>query len=101
MTVKACWESVKVEGANMFDKLQALVREGNVRRVIVSQRGRTIAEFPLTVGVVGAVLAPIVAAIGAMVALLQDCSIHVERETPIVSDPTVVSEPVSSGPTPS
>ena len=82
MTVKACWESVKVEGANVLDKLQALVREGNVRRVIVSQRGRTIAEFPLTVGVVGAVFAPILAAIGAMVALVQDCTIHVERETP-------------------
>jgi hypothetical protein len=103
MTVKACWESVKVEGANLLDKLQALVREGNVRRVIVSQRGRTIAEFPLTVGVVGAVLAPIVAAIGAMVALLQDCSIHVEREAPVASDPVPEPEPepVSAGPTPS
>src|SRR5829696_8583288 len=47
MTVKACWESVKVEGANVLDKLQALIREGNVRRVVVSQRGRTVAEFPL------------------------------------------------------
>ena len=101
MTVKAAWESVKVEGANLLDRLQALVREGNVRRVIVSQRGRTIAEFPLTVGVVGAVLAPIVAAIGAMVALLQDCSIHVERETPVATDLATVSEPVPSGPTPS
>ena len=101
MTVKACWESVKVEGANVLDKLQALIREGNVRRVVVSQRGRTIAEFPLTVGVVGAVLAPILAAIGAMVALLQDCSIHVERETPVFTDLAVVSEPVSPGPTPS
>ena len=69
MTVKACWESIKVEGANILDKLKALVREGNVRRVIVSQGGRTIAEFPLTVGVVGAVFAPILAAIGAMLAL--------------------------------
>jgi Domain of unknown function (DUF4342) len=100
MTVKACWESVKVEGANVLDKLQALVREGNGRRVIVSQRGRTIAEFPLTVGVVGAVLAPILAAIGAMVALLQDCSIHVERETPAASELPAVSEPVSPGSTP-
>ena len=82
MTVKTCWESIKVEGANILDKLQALVREGNVRRIIVSQNGRTIAEFPLTVGVVGAVFAPILAAVGAMVALLKDCTIHVERETP-------------------
>ena len=82
MTVKACWESIKVEGANILDKLNALVREGNVRRIIVSQGGRTIAEFPLTVGVVGAVFAPILAAIGAIVALVQDCTIQVKRATP-------------------
>jgi hypothetical protein len=82
MTVKACWESIKVEGANILDKLNALVREGNVRRIIVSQGGRTIAEFPLTVGVVGAVFAPILAAVGAILALVQDCTIQVERATP-------------------
>jgi hypothetical protein len=85
MTAKTCWESIKVEGANILDKLQALVREGNVRRIVVSQNGRTIAEFPLTVGVVGAMFAPILAAIGAMVALFKDCTIHVERETPVES----------------
>ena len=95
MTVKACWESIKVEGANILDKLNALVHEGNVRRIIVSQRGRTIAEFPLTVGVVGAVFAPILAAIGAMVALLQDCTIQVERETSVASEaPIAASEPM-------
>ena len=82
MTVKACWESIKVEGANILDKLNALVREGNVRRIIVSHGGRTIAEFPLTVGVVGAVFAPILAAVGAILALAQDCTIQVEREAP-------------------
>ena len=82
MTVKACWESIKVEGANILDKLNALVREGNVRRIIVSHGGRTIAEFPLTVGVVGAVFAPILAAVGAILALVQDCTIQVERATP-------------------
>jgi hypothetical protein len=92
MTVKTCWESIKVEGANILDKLQALVREGNVRRIIVAQNGRTIAEFPLTVGVVGAVFAPILAAVGAMLALLKDCTIHVERETP--SERPLASDPV-------
>ena len=89
MTVKTCWESIKVEGSNILDKLQTLVREGNVRRIIVSQNGRTIAEFPLTVGVVGAMFAPILAAVGAMVALLKDCTIHVERE----SDESPVTTP--------
>ena len=87
MTVKACWDSIKVEGANILDKLNALVREGNVRRIIVSQGGRTIAEFPLTVGVVGAVFAPILAAVGAILALAQDCTIQVERATP-AADPS-------------
>ena len=91
MTVKACWDSIKVEGANILDKLNALVREGNVRRIIVSQGGRTIAEFPLTVGVVGAVFAPILAAVGAILALVQDCTIQVEREAPAASEASVVS----------
>jgi hypothetical protein len=75
------WQSVKIEGGNLIDRLKELVREGNVRRVVVQQEGRTIAEFPLTAGVVGVVLAPVVAAIGALVALLKDCSIHIERVT--------------------
>jgi hypothetical protein len=87
MTVKTCWESIKVEGSNILDKLNELLREGNVRRVIVKQQGRTIAEFPLTVGVVGAVFAPLLAAVGAVVALLQDCTIYIEREKPEEADP--------------
>ena len=79
VTEKTCWESFKAEGETLVDKLRDLIREGNVRRVLIEHQGRTIAEFPLTVGVVGAVLAPIVAAIGALVALLNDCTIHVER----------------------
>jgi hypothetical protein len=63
-----------------LEKVKALIHEGNVRRVVVRQDNRTIAEFPLTAGVVGAVLAPVLAAIGALVALLQNCTIEVERE---------------------
>ena len=48
--------------------------------MVVQHEGRTIAEFPLTAGVVGAVLAPVVAAIAALVTLLKDCTIQVERE---------------------
>src|SRR3954467_5314694 len=79
MADKTYWESFKGEGENVIGKLKALIHEGNVRRVVVQHGGRTIAEFPLTAGVVGAVLAPVVAAIGAIVALLKDCSIQVER----------------------
>jgi hypothetical protein len=58
------------------------VHEGNVRRVVVKQGERTVAEFPLTAGVVGTVVAPVLAAIGALVALLNDCTIEVERTGP-------------------
>jgi len=80
MSETSCWESVKAEGGAIVDKLKELLREGNVRRVRVRQGERTIAEFPLTAGVVGAVIAPELAAIGALIALATDCSIDVERE---------------------
>lgn len=82
MADKTCWESVKVEGTAILDKLKEIVHEGNVRRVRVRQGERTIAEFPLSAGIVGAVIAPALAAIGAIVALAKDCTIEVEREAP-------------------
>ena len=82
MSDKTVWESVKAEGGAILDKLKELLREGNIRRVRVRQGDRTIAEFPLTAGVVGALVAPALAAIGALVALAKDCSIDVEREEP-------------------
>jgi len=80
MTDKTYWESFKAESENVVNKIKALIHEGNVRRVVIQHQGRNVAEFPLTAGVVGAVLAPVLAAIGALVALLQDCTIQVERE---------------------
>jgi len=76
------WEKVEGTTNELLDRLRKLVEEGNVRRVVVKQRGRTVAEFPLTVGVVGAVLAPVAAAIGALTALLTDCTIEVEKSAP-------------------
>ncbi len=67
-----------------------------MRRVIIKQRERTVAEFPLTVGVVGTVAAPILAAVGALVALLADCSIEVERTGP---PPVVPTGQDQGGPT--
>jgi len=80
MTDKTYWETFKAEGEGVVNKLKEIIREGNVRRVVVQHQGRTVAEFPLTAGVIGAVLAPVLAALGALVALLQDCTIQVERE---------------------
>ena len=75
-------ESFKVAADQLLDAVEKLLHEGNVRRVIIKHDGHTIAEFPLTVGVVGAVLAPILAAVGALAAVLTDCSIEVERAVP-------------------
>jgi hypothetical protein len=77
---KTYWESFKAEGEAAAEKIKAVVHEGNVRRIVVQHEGRTVAEFPLTAGIVGVVLAPVVAAIGALIALLKNCTIRVERE---------------------
>jgi hypothetical protein len=74
------WETIRGQGRQVVDELKRLVHEGNVRRVVVRQGDRVVAEFPVTVGVVGALAAPVVAAIGALVALLAECRIDVEKE---------------------
>ena len=79
MSERSWWETIKAEGQDILNKLEDLIREGNVRRVVIKQQDRVIAEFPLVVGVVGAVVAPVLAAIGAIVALAKDCKIEVER----------------------
>ena len=79
MSENTSWESFKAESENVAGKIKALVHEGNVRCVIIQHEGRAVAEFPLTAGVVGTVLAPVLAAIGVLVALLHDCTIHVEK----------------------
>jgi hypothetical protein len=73
-------ESFKVAADQLVDAVKKLLHEGNVRRIVIKQDGRTVAEFPLTVGVIGAVFAPVLAAVGALAAVLTDCTLEVERE---------------------
>ncbi|HEX9978672.1 MAG TPA: DUF4342 domain-containing protein [Acidimicrobiia bacterium] len=74
------WEEFKVKGEEALAKVKELVREGNVRRVIIANdEGKTLVEIPLTVGVVGALLLPMAAAVGAIAAVVTDCTIRVER----------------------
>jgi hypothetical protein len=87
MGEKSYYETFSAQTESVISKIKALIHEGNVRRVIIQHEGRTVAEFPLTAGVVGAVLAPVLAAIGALVAVLQDCTIQVEREKPVAEQP--------------
>jgi Domain of unknown function (DUF4342) len=93
-------EQLKVESGQIMDQLKWLIHEGNVRRIIITQNeGDVVAEFPLTVGVIGTLFAPVVAAIGAIIALLADCRIYIERSettTTTVEQPEEV-EPVAAG----
>jgi hypothetical protein len=75
-------ESFKVAAEQLVDAVKKLLHEGNVRRIVIKQEGRSIAEFPLTVGVVGAVVAPVLAAVGAIAAVLTECTVEVERAEP-------------------
>ena len=74
-------ESFKVAADQLVDAIKQIIHEGNVRRVIIKQDGRTVVEFPITVGVIGTVFAPMLAAAGALAAVLTDCTIEVERTT--------------------
>jgi CBS domain-containing protein len=73
-------EEVKVSGDDLVAKVKELVHEGNIRRVIIkNEDGKTLIEIPLTLGLVGAVLLPVWAALGAIAALVTDCTIIVEK----------------------
>jgi hypothetical protein len=77
---KTFTEEIKTTGEQLVTKVKELVREGNVRRLIVkNEEGKTLIEIPLTLGVVGALLLPVAAALGAIAALVTDCTIVVER----------------------
>ncbi len=74
-------ESFNVNGGELLKKVKELIREGNVRKIsIIDRKGKTLVVFPLTVGVVGALLAPMFAALGAIAAFVTGCTIKVERK---------------------
>src|SRR5689334_19724311 len=75
-------EDLTTDGTCVVERIQQLIQEGNIRRVIVKHEGEIILELPLTVGVVGALLVPQVAALAAVAALVTSCTITVEREEP-------------------
>lgn len=78
------FEEFNVHGDDLLGKVKKLIAEGNVRRISIrDKKGKTIVELPLTIGVVGAVLAPALAAVGAIAALVGECSIAVERDDAI------------------
>jgi hypothetical protein len=77
-------ERYRVAGEKLLTKVKELIQEGNVRRIIIkNEEDRTLIEIPLTIGVVGAALFPVWAAVGAIAALVTNCSIEVERNRPV------------------
>jgi len=73
-------EEFHVNGEELLSKIKALIHEGNIRRIIIKDRdGKVLLEFPLTFGVVGAVLAPTLAAVGAVAALIGEATVVVEK----------------------
>lgn len=74
-------EEFKVSGEQVLGKVKQLIHEGNARRIIIkNEKGDTVVEIPLTVGAVGALIAPMLAAVGAVAALLTNCTIVVVKK---------------------
>jgi hypothetical protein len=80
MNEKKTTEEFTVNGEELLAKVKSLINEGNIRRIIIKdEASKTLVELPLTIGVVGAILAPVLAAVGAIAALVTKCTIVVER----------------------
>ena len=80
MTEKTHNEEYRVNGEELLGKVKNLIKEGNIRRIIIKDKeGKTVFEIPLTFGVVGALIAPQLAAIGAIAALLTEATVVVEK----------------------
>jgi hypothetical protein len=80
-----------LHGREMVARVEQLIHEGNVRRIIVKQEGHTVAELPVTLGVIGALLVAPVVAIGALVAALSDCTLEVIQDEEAVGPQHVAS----------
>jgi len=74
-------EEFEVKGEDLLRKIKELIKEGNIRKITIkSEEGKTLIQIPLTLGVVGAILLPVWAAIGAIAAVVTKATISVERE---------------------
>ena len=74
------WEEFQVTADELVGRVKELIHEGNIRRIVVkNEAGATMLEIPVTVGLIGALLAPPLAALGAIAAMVTNCTIAVER----------------------
>ncbi|SFL32571.1 DUF4342 domain-containing protein [Pelosinus propionicus] len=96
---EAKWtEGFSVRSGEVIDKIKALIHEGNVNKISIKSEGRTLVEIPVTLGALGAVVLPQIAALGVLIAMFKRCSIEVVRndgsttETRISDDDTIIDE---------
>jgi len=79
--VKLKEEKYQIKGEDLVKKVKSLIKEGNIRRITISDKnGKEFITLPLTIGVIGALVAPVLAAVGAIAALVTECTITVERK---------------------
>jgi hypothetical protein len=92
-------EEIQVLGRDLVDRIKTLIHEGNVNRIIIKDdKGQTFVEIPVTVAAVGAVAAPVLAAIGALSALVAKFKIVVERSEPKSAEQPERSQAQSKAP---
>lgn len=90
-------EGFSVRSGEVIDKVKALLHEGNVNKISIKSEGRTLVEIPVTLGALGAVVLPQIAALGVLVAMFKRCSIEVVRndgsttETEVTDDGTAMN----------
>lgn len=88
MDFRTHYEEFKVQAKDLVEKVHSLVREGNIRRIIIKdEKGNTFIEIPLTVGVVTALAVPVLAGLGAIAALVANFTIGVERTEAPTKEP--------------
>lgn len=74
-------ETFRIEGEKLLKKVKELINEGNIRKITIQDKdGKEIMSFPLTIGVVGTVFAPVLVAVGAIAAVIGECAITIEKE---------------------
>ena len=92
------FEEIKLAGNQLVDKVRELIEEGNVRRIVIKKGDRILFELPLTVGVgagaAAVLVSPVLAALGAVAALVSDITLEVEREAEDVTDVDQIEEKI-------
>lgn len=86
-------ETYNISGENLLKKIKELINDGNVTKITIADKNeREIISFPVTIGIVGLILAPIFAAVGALAAIVAECKIIVERKDAETKEPNTDKE---------